>query len=88
MVVSMAELTQHIINHDVAPTDAQLAAFATACTQQLTKRAQFRERKAVAASATATSASASAASVTTTRAVAAPKSDKPLPPDTFRAVFV
>lgn len=86
MVVSMAELTQHIINHDVAPSDSQLAAFATACTQQLTKRAQFRERKAVAASATATSASA--ASVTTTRAVAAPKSDKPLPPDTFRAVFV
>lgn len=46
MVASMAELTQHIINHDVAPTDAQLAALATACTQQLTQRAQFRERKA------------------------------------------
>lgn len=46
MVASMAELTQHIINHDVAPSDAQLAALATACTQQLTQRAQFRERKA------------------------------------------
>jgi len=45
MVASIAELTQHIINHDVAPSDAQLAALATACTQQLTQRAQFRERK-------------------------------------------
>lgn len=46
MVASMAELTQRIINHDVAPSDAQLAALATACTQQLTQRAQFREIKA------------------------------------------
>jgi hypothetical protein len=41
-----AELTQHIINHDVAPSDTQLAALASACTLQLIKRAQFRERKA------------------------------------------
>ena len=90
MVASMAELTQHIINHDVAPTDAQLAALATACTQQLTKRAQFRERKALAASAPATPVATPA----TPRAVAAPvpphigSDGKPLPPGTFRAVFV
>ena len=69
MVASIAELTQHIINHDVAPSDAQLAALATACAQQLTQRAQFRERKALAASASATPAATPA----TTRAVAAPK---------------
>lgn len=86
MVASMAELTQNIINHDVAPSDTQLAALATACTQQLTQRAQFRERKAMAAA--AATRAASVASPTTSRAVAAPKSDKPLPPDTFRAVFV
>ena len=93
MVASMAELTQHIINHDVAPSDAQLAALATACTQQLTHRAQFRERKALAASAPATPA-ASVAPPATTPAVAAPvpphigSDGKPLPPGTFRAVFV
>ena len=93
MVASMSELTKHIINHDVAPSDAQLAALATACTQQLTQRAQFRERKALAASAPATPA-ASVAPPATTRAVAAPvpphigSDGKPLPPGTFRAVFV
>ena len=93
MVASMAELTQHIINHDVAPSDAQLAALATACTQQLTHRAQFRERKALAASAPATPA-ASVAPPATNRAVAATvpphigSDGKPLPPGTFRAVFV
>nr|WP_314707247.1 Rha family transcriptional regulator [uncultured Comamonas sp.] len=93
MVASMAELTQHIINHDVAPSDAQLAALATACTQQLTHRAQFRERKALAASASATP-EAPVATPTTNRAVAAPlpphigSDGKPLPPGTFRAVFV
>ena len=87
MVASMAELAQHIINHDIAPSDAQLASLATACTQQLTQRAQYRERKA-------TAALESTTTKPTPSAVAAPipphigSDGKPLPPGTFRAVFV
>ena len=86
MVTSLNALIQHITKHDVIPSDAQLAALVTACAQQLSERAQVRELRAA--------TKASAAPATTSTAVAAPVSPrlghdgKPLPPDTFRAVFV
>lgn len=86
MVTSLNALVQHITKHDVLPSDAQLAALVTACAQQLSERAQVRELRAA--------TKASAAPATTSTAVAAPVSPrlghdgKPLPPDTFRAVFV
>jgi len=84
MVTSLNALVQHITKHDVIPSDAQLAALVTACAHQLSERAQVRELRA------ATKASAAPAST----AVAAPipphigHDGKPLPPGTFRAVFV
>lgn len=51
MVASMTELTRYITQHDIAPTDTQLAALASACTQRLTERAQVRERRAAQAAA-------------------------------------
>lgn len=86
MVTSLNALIQHITKHDVIPSDAQLAALVTACAQQLSERAQVRELRAA--------TKASAAPATTPTAMAAPVSPrlghdcKPLPPDTFRAVFV
>lgn len=86
MVTSLNALVQHITKHDVIPSDAQLAALVTACAQQLSERAQVRELRAA--------TKASAAPATTPAAIAAPVSPrlghdgKPLPPDTFRAVFV
>ena len=86
MVTSLNALIQHITKHDVIPSDAQLAALVTACAQQLSERAQVRELRAA--------TKASAAPATTPAAVAAPVSPrlghdgKPLPPGTFRAVFV
>jgi Rha family phage regulatory protein len=80
MVTSLNALVQHITKHDVIPSDAQLAALVTACAQQLSERAQVRELRA--------------APATTSTAVAAPipphigHDGKPLPPGTFRAVFV
>lgn len=85
MVTSLNALIQHITKHDVLPTDAQLAALVTACAHQLSERAQIRDRRA------ATKASTAPA---TSTAVAAPipphigTDGKPLPPGTFRAVFV
>lgn len=85
MVTSLNALVQHITKHDVLPTDAQLAALVTACAHQLSERAQIRDRRA------ATKASTAPA---TSTAVAAPipphigTDGKPLPPGTFRAVFV
>ena len=55
MVTSITELTGHISKHDIIISDAKLASLATACTQQLTERAQVRERKALAAQAAASS---------------------------------
>lgn len=86
MVTSLNALIQHITKHDVIPSDAQLAALVTACAHQLSERAQVRELRAA--------TKASAAPATTSSAVAAPipphigHDGKPLPPDTFRAVFV
>ena len=86
MVTSLNALIQHITKHDVLPTDAQLAALVTACAQQLSERAQVRELRAA--------TKASVAPATTSAAVAAPipphigHDGKPLPPGTFRAVFV
>lgn len=86
MVTSLNALIQHITKHDVIPSDAQLAALVTACAQQLSERAQVRELRAA--------TKASAAPATTSTAVAAPipphigHDCKPLPPGTFRAVFV
>ena len=86
MVTSLNALIQHITKHDVIPSDAQLAALVTACAQQLSERAQVRELRAA--------TKASAAPATTSTAVAAPipphigHDGKPLPPGTFRAVFV
>ena len=88
MVTSLNALVQHITKHDVIPSDAQLAALVTACAQQLSERAQVRELRA------ATKASAAPATTSTSTAVAAPipphigHHGKPLPPGTFRAVFV
>jgi hypothetical protein len=85
MVTSLNALIQHITKHDVIPSDAQLAALVTACAQQLSERAQVRELRAATKASTATS---------TSTAVAAPipphigHDGKPLPPGTFRAVFV
>ena len=86
MVTSLNALIQHITKHDVIPSDAQLAALVTACAQQLSERAQVRELRAA--------TKASVAPATTSAAVAAPipphigHDGKPLPPGTFRAVFV
>lgn len=86
MVTSLNALVQHITKHDVIPSDAQLAALVTACAQQLSERAQVRELRAA--------TKASVAPATTSAAVAAPipphigHDGKPLPPGTFRAVFV
>jgi Rha family phage regulatory protein len=86
MVTSLNALVQHITKHDVLPTDAQLAALVTACAHQLSERAQVRELRAATAKANTVAP--------TTTAVAAPipphigLDGKPLPPGTFRAVFV
>lgn len=86
MVTSLNALVQHITKHDVIPSDVQLAALVTACAQQLSERAQVRELRAA--------PQPSAAPAPTPAAIAAPVSPrlghdgKPLPPGTFRAVFV
>lgn len=85
MVTSLNALIQHITKHDVIPSDAQLAALVTACAHQLSERAQVRELR---------SAAKANAAVPTNTTVAAPipphigTDGKPLPPGTFRAVFV
>ena len=84
MVTSLNALIQHITKHDVLPTDAQLAALVTACAQQLSERAQIRDMRAAAAKANAAAPTA-AATPTSPRLGT---DGKPLPPDTFRAVFV
>ena len=84
MVTSLNALVQHITKHDVIPTDAQLAALVTACAQQLSERAQIRDMRAAAAKANAAAPTA-AATPTSPRLGT---DGKPLPPDTFRAVFV
>ena len=84
MVTSLNALVQHITKHDVLPTDAQLAALVTACAQQLSERAQIRDMRAAAAKANAAAPTA-AATPTSPRLGT---DGKPLPPDTFRAVFV
>lgn len=83
MVTSLNALIQHITKHDVLPTDAQLAALVTACAHQLAERAQVRDRRAA--------AKANAAAPTAGATPTSPRlgtDGKPLPPDTFRAVFV
>jgi len=48
MVVSFHSLPQRIADGEIiSATDAQLATLATACTQRLTQRAQYRETQAV-----------------------------------------
>ena len=84
IVTSLNALVQHITKHDVLPTDAQLAALVTACAQQLSERAQIRDMRAAAAKANAAAPTA-AATPTSPRLGT---DGKPLPPDTFRAVFV
>lgn len=84
MVTSLNALVQHITKHDVLPTDAQLAALVTACAHQLSERAQIRDRRAATAKANAAAPTAGA-SPTSPRFGT---DGKPLPPDTFRAVFV
>ena len=87
MIASLPELTQHIAKGDIIPSDTQLAALASACTQRLSERAQIRERRA-------TTVVAASAPTAAPASVAAPVSPhighdgKPLPPGTFRAVFV
>lgn len=87
MVASLPELTQHIAKGDIIPSDTQLAALASACTQRLSERAQIRERRAT----TAVAASAPTAAPANVAAPVSPRighDGKPLPPGTFRAVFV
>lgn len=87
IVASLPELTRHIATADIMPSDTQLAALASACTQRLTERAQIRERRTeVAAPAPATSTLPAHASPHTSPRIG--HDGKPLPPDTFRAVFV
>ncbi|WP_286997505.1 MULTISPECIES: Rha family transcriptional regulator [Comamonas] len=87
IIASLPELTQHIAKADIMPSDTQLAALASACTQRLTERAQIRERRTeVAAPAPATSTLPAHASPHTSPRIG--HDGKPLPPDTFRAVFV
>lgn len=96
IVASLPELTRHIATADIMPSDTQLAALASACTQRLTERAQIRERcAATAASAVAgapAAVAAPAATAVTTASTHLPPNighdGKPLPPGTFRAVFV
>jgi hypothetical protein len=95
MVASLPELTRHIATADIMPTDTQLAALASACTQRLTERAQIRERCAatavamVPAAAPATHPATAIQSTTTAPIPPHIGTDgKPLPPGTFRAVFV
>lgn len=82
IIASLPELTQHIAKADIMPSDTQLAALASACTQRLTERALIRERRT------------EVATPTPAPTLAAPVSPrighdgKPLPPGTFRAVFV
>lgn len=82
IIASLPELTQHIAKGDIIPSDTQLAALASACTQRLSERAQIRERRT------------EVAAPTPAPTLAAPVSPrighdgKPLPPGTFRAVFV
>lgn len=82
IIASLPELTQHIAKGDIMPSDTQLAALASACTQRLSERAQIRERRT------------EVATPTPAPTLAAPVSPhighdgKPLPPGTFRAVFV
>lgn len=78
IIASLPELTQYIANADIMPSDTQLAALASACMQRLAERAQVRERRAAVVQAPATTAALANTSC----------NDKPLPPDTFRAVFV
>ena len=87
IVASLPELTRHIATADIMPSDTQLAALASACTQRLTERAQIRERRTeVAAPAPATSTLPAHASPHTSPRIG--HDGKPLPADTFRAVFV
>ncbi|WP_312568283.1 Rha family transcriptional regulator [Comamonas sp.] len=96
IVASLPELTRHIATADIMPSDTQLAALASACTQRLTERAQIRERCAATAvamvPATAPAAHPATAVQSTTTAAPIPPhigtDGKPLPPGTFRAVFV
>lgn len=87
IIASLPELTQHIAKADIMPSDTQLAALASACTQRLSERAQIRERCAT----TAVAASAPTAAPANVAAPVSPRighDGKPLPPGTFRAVFV
>jgi Rha family phage regulatory protein len=87
IIASLPELTQHIAKGDIMPSDTQLAALASACTQRLSERAQIRERRAT----TAVAASAPTAAPANVAAPVSPRighDGKPLPPGTFRAVFV
>ena len=98
IIASLPELTQHIAKGDIMPSDTQLAALASACTQRLSERAQIRERRAATAASTAQAAVAAPAATAVTAARPIPSTTplpphigsdgKPLPPGTFRAVFV
>ena len=96
IVASLPELAKHITNADIMASDTQLTTLASACMQRLNERAAVRERCAATAvamvPATAPAAHPATAVQSTTTAAPIPPhiglDGKPLPPGTFRAVFV
>lgn len=82
IIASLPELTQHIAKGDIIPSDTQLAALASACTQRLSERAQIRERR------TEVAAPAPAPTLAAPISPRIGHDGKPLPSGTFRAVFV
>lgn len=92
IVASLPELAQHIATGDIFPSDTQLAALASACTHRLSERAQIREQRTAQAAVPAPGANAVNSTTTVTSTTRLPPhiglDGKPLPPGTFRAVFV
>lgn len=92
IVASLPELAQHIATGDIFPSDTQLAALASACTNRLNERAQIREQRAAQAAVPAPAANAVSPTTAATSTTRLPPhiglDGKPLPPGTFRAVFV
>lgn len=92
IVASLPELAQHIAKGDIFPSDTQLAALASACTNRLNERAQIREQRAAQAAVPAPAANAVSPTTAVTSTTRLPPhiglDGKPLPPGTFRAVFV
>lgn len=92
IVANLPELAQHIATGDIFPSDTQLAALASACTNRLNERAQIREQRAAQAAVPAPAANAVSPTTAVTSTTRLPPhiglDGKPLPPGTFRAVFV